>query len=276
MQNSGDGSRNREHDGSVMKPSLRLPVLAAVFALPLTIPLSLSAQEKAAAKKPPVKEKPAKPAEGKEKKQEAAEPKEAGAEETKLDANELLERATKTMGSMTSYHAAGTITVGKAKATLTGDFGVGMVDMVVKGFDGKTTHRRAVKSGFWISEDAGKTWKEDPAKEMTVTLSSIVTAPIGEDMKPWEQGAFKIIGEEKVGEEDVLHIQKPAEGEAAAMDFWLAAVEGTGLVIRKASLIVAATDGDFPVVFTYTKLNEAVEIEAPESAGKEEKSEEEK
>lgn len=196
------------------------------------------------------------------KEEEDAAPKQEG--EDQLSANDLLATACKTMSGLKSYHAEGTITAGKAKASLKGDFGVGAVDMVVKGFDGKTAHRRSIKESFWISED-GKTWKEDAEPGMTATLSGIVTAPIGAEMKPWEQGEFTLVGEEKIGEETTLHVQKPAAGDDAAMDFWLASEEDTGVVIRKVSLTVSAPDGEFPISFTYTKLNEEVKIEAPKS-----------
>jgi hypothetical protein len=187
-------------------------------------------------------------------------------EEQKVDPNELLRRAVTTMSGLTSYHASGTFSAGGGTATLGGDFGVGSVDMQVKGFDRKTTFRRGVKDGFWISHDSGKSWQVDPANEMTALLSTVVTAPLNAESKAWEQGKFKIVGEEKIGKEDVLHIQKPKEGDSAAMDFWLAKDEKLGLVVRKANLVIAATDGEFPVEMTYTKLNVPVKIEAPTTA----------
>lgn len=247
-----------------MKPVLLCPFAAAAF-LSLTASVPAFAQDDDAGEVTPATEAAKKKAAPEVRRAATKEEEDAAPEKTddkELSANELLATAAATMSGMTSYHAEGTITAGKAKASLKGDFAQGAVDMVVKGFDGKTTHRRAIGESFWISED-GKTWKEDAEPGMTATLSSIVTAPIGADMKPWEQGEFKIVGEEKVGEEETLHIQKPAAGDDAAMDFWLAPVEGVGLVVRKASLTVAASDGDFPITFTYTKLNAKMKIEAP-------------
>lgn len=247
-----------------MKPVFLFPFAAAAF-LSLTTPVPAIAQDDDAGEVTPATEAAKEAAEQPARRAATKEEEEAVAEEKveeELSANDLLKMATTAMGGMKSYHAEGTITAGKAKATLKGDFAVGAVDMIVKGFDGKTAHRRSIKESFWISED-GKTWKEDAEPGMTATLSSIVTAPIGAEMKPWEQGEFKIVGEEKIGEEETLHIQKPAAGDDAAMDFWLASMDGVGLVVRKASLTVAASDGDFPITFTYTKLNGKMKIEAP-------------
>lgn len=200
--------------------------------------------------------------EGKKSAREAAPEKPAPAGED-ASGNDLLKTAITVMSGLTSYHVSGTFTAGGATATLTGDFGVGAVDLRVKGFDKKTTFRRAVKDKFFISEDSGKTWKEDPANDMTILFSNIVTVPLSAESKAWEQGEFKIVGEEKIGKEDVLHVQKPKEGESEAMDFWLARDKKLGLVVRRASLVIAANDGDFPVVMTYTKLNEPLTVAAP-------------
>ena len=227
-----------------MKKILLVPRPLATFLCLAAFPLCLTAQ---------TDEKPAKEDDAKK----------SPPAEDKVDPNELLQRAITTMSSLTSYHASGTFTAGGGTATLSGDFGVGSVDMQVKGFDKKTAFRRGVKDEFWISHDSGKTWQADPAKEMTVLLSTVVTAPLNAEAKAWEQGKFKIIGEEKIGKEDVLHIQKPKEGDSAAMDFWRAKEEDLGLVVRKASLVIEATDGEFPAEMTYTKLNVPVKIEAP-------------
>jgi len=188
--------------------------------------------------------------------------------EKKTSGNDMLKTAVTVMSGLTGYHASGTFSAGGGKATISGDFGVGTVDMQVQGFDGKTAFRRAVKDKFFISHDSGKTWQEDPDKDMTSLLSIAVTSPLSATNKIWEQGDFTIVGEEKIEKEDVLHLQKSAKGEEPAMDFWLAKDARLGLIIRKANFVIAADDGEFPVVMTYSKLNEPVEITAPATAAK--------
>src|SRR6187200_1313330 len=172
------------------------------------------------------------------------------------------------MSGLTAYHASGTFSAGDGKATINGDFGVGTVDMQVLGFDGKTTFRRAVKDKFFLSHDSGKTWQEDAEKDMTSLLSLAVTSPLSVAHKIWEKGQFTTVGMEKLGNENVVHLRKPLKGEEPAMDFWVATDTGIGPVIRKASFVITADDGEFPVVMTYSKLNEPVEITAPANAAK--------
>ena len=182
--------------------------------------------------------------------------------------NDLLRIAVTAMSGLTSYHAAGTFSAGGKKATISGEFAVGAVDMQVLGFDGKIVFRRALKDKYWISHDSGKTWQEDTAKEMTTLLSLAVTSPMNADRKIWEQGAFAVVGGEKLGDEEVLHLQRIAREKEPAMDFWLAKDAKLGLIIRRASFVITAGDGDFPVVMAYSNFNEPVKITAPAAAPK--------
>lgn len=186
--------------------------------------------------------------------------------EKKPTGNDLLKEAVVAMSKLRSYHAAGSFSIAERKATLSGDFAVGAVDLQVLGFDGKIAFRRALKDKFWISHDSGKTWEVDSAEQMTALLSVAVTSPLSAEHKIWEQGEFAIVGGEKIGEEEVLHIQKKEKAKEAAMDFWLAKDPKLGLVIRRASFVIASDDGEFPVVMAYSELNEPVSIAEPSSA----------
>ena len=228
-------------------PPLLLCSAAATFVATLVTTSAAQADDKPAKAAAPAKKQPA---------------------EKTTRGNDMLKRAVTVMSGLTGYHASGTFSAGGGKATISGAFGVGTVDMQVQGFDGKTVFRRAVKDKFFISHDTGKTWQEDSNKDMTSLLSIAVTSPLSATNKLWEQGDFAIVGGEKIEKEDVVHLQRPAKGEEPAMDFWLAKDAGLGLIIRKASFVIAADDGEFPVVLTYSELNEPVEIAAPDTAAK--------
>ncbi len=180
--------------------------------------------------------------------------------------NDLLKEAVIGMSKLRSYHAAGSFSIAEKKATLSGDFAVGAVDIQVLGFDGKIAFRRALNDKFWISHDSGKTWEKDTAEQMTALLSVAVTSPLSVEHKIWEQGEFTIVGGEKLGDEEVLHVQKQEKAKEAAMDFWLAKDPKLGLVIRRASFVIASDDGEFPVVMAYSELNEPVNIVDPSAA----------
>lgn len=230
-----------------MKSPRCLPFFALVLPIASFVASAVAQTDKKPATSAPEKEKPA---------------------EAKTSGNELLKTAVTAMSSLTSYHAAGTFSAGDRTATISGDFGVGAVDMQVLGFDGKIAFRRAVKDKFFVSHDSGKSWREDATKDMTSLLSLAVTSPLSAANKLWEQGEFKVLGGEKLEDEEMLHLQKSANGEEPAMDFWLAKDAKLGLVIRRASFVISADDGDFPVVMAYTDLNRPVKIAAPATAEK--------
>ncbi len=254
LKNSGEYGRSPGERFSAMK-TIRLqpfPFVILSIAAFITTPAA-TAEDKPAAPVPE-SEKPA---------------------EKQVSGNELLKTAVTAMSDLKSYHAGGTFSAGERTATISGDFGVGTVDMQVLGFDGKIAFRRGVKDKFFISHDSGKSWEEDPAKDMTSLLSLAVTSPLNVKNKLWEQGEFEVVGGEKLDEEEVLHLQKPASDNEPAMDFWLAKDAKLGLVIRRASFVISADDGDFPVVMAYTDLNKPAEIAAPvipeKKGGKKEK-----
>lgn len=222
---------------------LRIPVF--FFAVAMISPIRAQAVKESSKQSVPAKEKPA---------------------EKKPTGNDLLKEAVTAMSKLRSYHAAGSFSIAEKKATLSGDFAVGAVDIQVLGFDGKIAFRRALNDKFWISHDSGKTWEKDSAEQMTALLSVAVTSPLSVEHKIWDQGEFTIVGGEKLGDEEVLHVQKKEKAKEAAMDFWLAKDPKLGLVIRRASFVIASDDGEFPVVMAYSELNEPVNIVDPSAA----------
>lgn len=179
----------------------------------------------------------------------------------------ILEQALNNMARLEGYHIEAVIEAGGTKATLSGDLGVGTLSF--KGDDGRGNKKLRILADkqFFLSTDGGATWKTgaDADKESTIFLSRIVTGPIEPGLKIWEKGEFKTT-EEKVNEEDLLHIEKPANGKEPPAHFWIVREPklGDAVFIRKASVMIAADDGDFPITVTYTKLNEPGEIKAPE------------
>ncbi len=174
-----------------------------------------------------------------------------------------LKSAITNMSGLSSFHVSAEIQIAGNKPTLEGDLGEGTVSF--RGNDGKGNirQRRVVGSKFYISLDDGKTWAEDKEKNSTIFLSNVVTGPISPQVKVWEKAVFKP-SEVKLGDEDTLLLEKPAQGKEPAARYWLVKDEKLGgLFIRKVSMTIAADDGDFPVTVTYTKLGVPVTITAP-------------
>ena len=71
--------------------------------------------------------------------------------------------------------------------------------------------------------------------------------------------------EVKVGGEDLLHVAKPAKGEEAGIEFWLCKEPEMKdmILVRKAKMVVSATDIELPATITYSKFTTPVKIEAP-------------
>lgn len=178
----------------------------------------------------------------------------------------ILEQALNNMGRIGGYHVEAVIEIGGGKATLSGDLGVGTLSF--KGDDGRGNKKLRILADkqFFLSTDGGATWKTgaDADKQSTIFLSNIVTGPVEPSLKVWEKGEFKA-EEEKVDGEDLLHVSKEAKGKEPAAHFWIVREPklDNAVFIRKASVTIAADDGDFPITVTYTKLNEPGEIKAP-------------
>lgn len=194
----------------------------------------------------------------------------AQAPETKKDeknfANAILERALSNMAQLKGYHVEAEITTPAGKAKLTGDLGVGTLSLKGEDVKGNTKLRVVVDETFYLSADGGQTWKtgEQADRGSTIVFSQLITGPIDAGLKIWEKGDFQAM-EEKLGKEDALHVEKPAKGKEPAVHFWIVREPKleNAVFIRKASMVIAAEDGDFPVTSTYTSLNEPAEIKAP-------------
>jgi hypothetical protein len=180
--------------------------------------------------------------------------------------NTVLEQALANMSRLKGYHVSAELTTPIGKAKLVGDLGVGALS--IKGEDprGNTRLRVVVDENFYLSADEGKTWKSgaEAERDKTILFSKLLTGPVDHGMKFWEKGEFKAI-EEKVDGEDLLHLEKAANGKEPATHFWLVREPEmeNAIFVRKASMTIAADDGDFPITVTYTKLNKPAEIKAP-------------
>ena len=207
------------------------------------------------------------PAEDKDK-DKAAAPAEK-AEELPIE-NQLLEQALTNMSRLKGYHVEAVITTPAGKAKLSGDLGAGSISLTGKDLKGVVKQRIVVEKKFYLSTDGGKSWLtgEDAEQPITVLFSNLMTAPVEPHEELWQKGKFTS-KEETVAGEKLLHISKPAVGKEAASDWWLCKEPDFAkdleqpIFIRKASLIVAADDGEFPITITYTKLSTPVKISAP-------------
>lgn len=178
----------------------------------------------------------------------------------------ILEQALKNMASLKGYHIDAEITTPVGKAKLEGDLGVGALSLKGQDPRGNTRLRIAVDEKFFFSPDGGKTWKTgaDADQANTIFFSRLITGPVDHGLKIWEKGEFKAT-EEKVNNEELLHLEKPAAGKEPAAHFWLVREPSmdNAVFVRKVSITIAADDGDFPVTVTYTKLNQPAGIKAP-------------
>lgn len=180
--------------------------------------------------------------------------------------NNVLQQAIANMSQLKGYHVKAELTTPVGKAGLEGDLGVGALSLKGQDPRGNSKLRVAVGGVFYLSTDGGATWKTGEAadKGNTILFSRLVTGPIEPSIKVWEKAEFKA-SEEKIDGEDLLRVEKPASGKEPAAIFWLVKepeIKGT-IFVRKASMVIAADDGDFPIVVTYTKLNSPAEIKAP-------------
>ncbi len=223
--------------------------------------LPLGAQDAKAKKKPAPEKKPAA--------KEEAKP--AETEEPALTKEQAaLKQALENHGKLPGYHVDVVLKTPKGNATLKGALGTGSLSLEGTDVAGKKKKRVVTGGEFYLSEDDGKTWKtgDDADKQSTRLFSNIITAPM--QMK---DGIIKEGGltakEEKLDGEDVLHIEKPAKGEAAAVHFWICKEPKLkdATFVRKAELTVSGDDLELLATITYSKLAEPVEIKAPE-AGK--------
>lgn len=180
--------------------------------------------------------------------------------------NKVLEQALHNNARLSSFHASAEITTPIGKATLDGDLGEGTLSFSGKDAKGVRKKRIVADNKFFLSADDGKTWKTggDADRDGTIFLSNVVTGPLTLELKIWEKGQFEA-KEEKLGDEEVLRVEKPAKGKEPAVTFWLAREEKfkNAVFVRKVNMIITSEAGDLPVAVTYTKLNDPVTITAP-------------
>lgn len=204
--------------------------------------------------KPAAKTKPAKPTKEKEEAEEQS------------DEQKALGIALENTSSLPGYHIEAVINTPAGKAILSGDLGVGSISLNCTDVKGVKKKRIVADKQFFLSDDGGKTWKtgDEAEKDITIMFSTLLTAPIQPSEDLLKETTFTS-KEEKLGEETVLHIEKPAKGKSAAANYWLCKEPAMkyAVFIRKVSVTIAADDGEFPITVTYSKFDEPAEIKAP-------------
>ena len=238
-----------------MKTSLLL--LAALFPFTSFVATAQisedSKSEKPAAKKTAAKE-------------EKATEKEGAAEAEQSDEQKALGIALENTSSLPGYHIEAVINTPAGKAILSGDLGVGSISLNCTDVKGVKKKRVVADKQFFLSDDGGKTWKtgDEAEKDITIMFSTLLTAPIQPSEDLLKETTFTS-KEEKLGEETVLHIEKPAKGKSAAANYWLCKEPAmkNAVFIRKVSVTIAADDGEFPITVTYSKFDKPAEIKAP-------------
>ncbi len=235
-----------------------LPILLTTVSL-LTAPaLPLRADDAKPKSKPAPEKKP-------ESKEEKPAPEESEVKLTKEQA--ALKQALENHSRLRGYHVEVELKTPEGKATLSGELGTGALSLLCTDVKGVKKRRVVVGGEFYLSTDDGKTWKkgDEAEKDYTLLFNNIITAPVQlqEELLKSEFTAK----EEKLGDEDVLHLEKPAKGEEAAVHFWLCKEpEMKNMIfLRKADLIVSGTDLELPATITYSKLTEPVKITAPDA-----------
>ena len=199
-------------------------------------------------------------------KEEKATEKEGAAEAEQSDEQKALGIALENTSSLPGYHIEAVINTPAGKAILSGDLGVGSISLNCTDVKGVKKKRVVADKQFFLSDDGGKTWKtgDEAEKDITIMFSTLLTAPIQPSEDLLKETTFTS-KEEKLGEETVLHIEKPAKGKSAAANYWLCKEPAmkNAVFIRKVSVTIAADDGEFPITVTYSKFDKPAEIKAP-------------
>jgi len=178
----------------------------------------------------------------------------------------ILERALINTSRLKGYRVEAVVSGSGGKAKIAGELGEGALSLRVTDPKGNATLRVAVGGQFYLSKDNGKTWKTgaEGEREITILFSNLLTMPLSPSGEPWKAGKFSA-KEVTVGGETLLHLEKPAVGKEAAISFWICKEKELSNLtfVRRLSMIVSATDGEFPIDVTYSDLAKPVSIKAP-------------
>lgn len=190
----------------------------------------------------------------------------AQAAPTRPVASKVLEDALNNMSRLRGFHVDAIIVTPIGKAKVDGDLGQGSLAISVTLPSGKSKQRVLVDKQFYLSADAGKTWKtgKDAESDFTIFFSNVLTTPIDPRSEIWNKATFNV-REVTVNGETLLHLEKPAQGKEHAVNYWLCKEpELNGQVfVRRLTMTVAASDGEFPLDVTYSRLAKTVSITAP-------------
>lgn len=178
----------------------------------------------------------------------------------------VLERALQNMSRLKGYHVEAIIKGSAGQAKMSGDLGEGALSLRITDPKGNVSQRVVVNGQFYLSKDGGKTWKTgaESEREISILFSNLLTMPLSPKGEPWKAGNFT--GKEvTVNGETLLHLEKPAAGKEPAINFWICREKDLSnqIFVRRLSMVVSATDGEFPIDVTYTDLTKPVNIKAP-------------
>lgn len=180
-------------------------------------------------------------------------------------ANKVLDDALRNMERLRGMHVDARIQTPRGPAKVAGDLGQGALELTVTFPNGSARKRVLVDKQFYLSSDGGKTWKtgKEAESEFTIFFSNVLTRPITPS-EAWQLAKFNA-REVVVDGETLLHLEKPAQGKEHAVNFWLCKEPELGgqVFVRRLTMTVAASDGEFPLDVTYSRLSKTVTIKAP-------------
>lgn len=186
--------------------------------------------------------------------------------------SEYLENALISMGKAKGYRVKGVLTFPDGAASeLTGSVGTGKMEVTTVSPDkSQKKHRIVVGKKAVITLDGGKSWKLDPDSNTIILLSNTITGAVDSTLGIPLHLKFEILGEEKLGDENVLHVQAKVKGEDDRLivhDYWIAKDPTFTTIIRRSKIPVMYDKVEAIADIVYTDVGTDPTIEIPAGAG---------
>ena len=186
--------------------------------------------------------------------------------------SEYLENALTSMGKAKGYRVKGVLTFPDgAVSEITGAVGTGKMEVTTVSPDKSQKKQRIVlgKKAV-ITLDGGKSWKLDPDSNTIILLSNTLTGAVDSTLGIPLHLKFEILGEEKLGEENVLHVQAKVKGENDRLivhDYWIAKDPTFTTIIRRSKVPVMYDKTEAIADIVYMDIGTDPTIEIPAGAG---------